>query len=40
MKCKCGGQIMFVRGITSDGDYIECSRCGERIYVNETGTTW
>lgn len=35
MKCKCGGEMEYVRGITEDADYIECNKCGERVYINE-----
>jgi ribosomal protein S27E len=37
MKCKCGGQMVIFRGLTEDSDYIECNKCGERVYTNEGG---
>jgi len=35
MNCKCGGEMVQYRGITEDGDYIECEKCGTRVYINE-----
>jgi len=35
MNCSCGGEMTYYRGITEDGDYFECDKCGTRVYVNE-----
>jgi len=35
MKCNCGSEMQYVRGMVEDADYIECTKCGARVYVNE-----
>jgi DNA-directed RNA polymerase subunit RPC12/RpoP len=36
VKCNlCGGDMSLFTGITEDADYIECSKCGNRVYINE-----
>ena len=35
VKCNCGGEMIHHAGFTPDADYVECDKCGERVYVNE-----
>lgn len=35
MKCACGTDMLYYKGIVEDGDYLECPKCKNLIYVNE-----
>ena len=35
MKCKCGGEMEYHRGIVEGADYIQCNKCGYIDYINK-----
>ena len=35
MKCNCGGEMEYYRGMVPDADFWQCAKCGAQVYINE-----